>query len=93
MHCIAHAQGLIARLQAGAWRGWDGEKGREAELVHLYETLGQGAGEATRLLTAGEHDGVPEDVLTLAQVGTSAFGFDAVGAVVGWWVVVVGQTV
>ena len=67
-------QGLIARLQQSEGEGEAGvgpvgkalEK-REAEVVHLYETLAQGAGEAVRLLTAGDVE-APEAVLTVAQV-------------------------
>jgi hypothetical protein len=73
-------QGLIARLKAvpaGAQ-----EQQREAELVHLYETLGQGAGEVVRLLTAmGDGIEAPEDVLTVAQVRALGFGVGFVGVV------------
>lgn len=78
-------QGLVARLlslqkgagmSVGRRQGWEGEREREAELVHLYGTLAQGAGEAARLLEGcGEEEGGggvvgPDDaLLTVAQVG------------------------
>lgn len=76
-------QGLVARLEGegmGAAAGTRGEKEREAELVHLFETLGQGAGEAVRLLSGGG-DGVegPEEVLAIAQVKCVIVLLDALG--------------
>jgi hypothetical protein len=65
------------------------EARREAELVHLYETLRQGAGEAVRLLTAGEVE-APEDVLTVAQVREEGGKGKGKGGLGGWRLVVVG---
>jgi hypothetical protein len=80
-------QGLIARLlqQGGSEAGKAPEK-REAEVVHLYETLAQGAGETVRLLTVGDVE-APEAVLTVAQVRGSVgvVGGDGIEGKRGGW--------